>query len=385
MQNKSFDADNYRPQSLCVLRLSALGDCISAFGLVCAMHEEDPNVDLAWVLDERFYSLFVPADLKKSSESENGGKPPFIKLDEHLTLYPVSLKQGVMQARRSLRQALGDKSFDCLFDIQTSLKASLLSTAIDANAKFGFDKERAREGQSFFTNVKVKSPQDPHVISGFLAFARSAGFKCDNPSWDFKLSSGEIAEARKLLEIEDDDESRRSQKIFLISPCASKAFKNWTIEGYVQSALYAQSLGFKVVLLGGPAPLEVETCQKIEAEVSKENRGLILNLCGKTSLRLLLSVVSQGSLLLCPDSGTLHIANALKVPVIGLFAIHDPNRVGPCNFKDLNVSVYEKLARSECKDKTLPWRYRVKNPRAMQEISFEMVKENIDLAAASYL
>ena len=61
--------------SVCILRLTALGDCINAFGIANAIHEDYPEVKIKWIIDSRFSSLFisdgkpivpmVPVEIKK--------------------------------------------------------------------------------------------------------------------------------------------------------------------------------------------------------------------------------------------------------------------------------------------------------------------------------
>ena len=63
--------------------------------------------------------------------------------------------------------------------------------------------------------------------------------------------------------------------------------------------------------------------------ILQENLGdNVINLCGKTSLRELAAVISLSKLVLSPDSAAMHLASSLQVPVISLYAIHDPKRVG---------------------------------------------------------
>ena len=144
---------------------------------------------------------------------------------------------------------------------------------------------------------------------------------------------------------------------------------------------YALEQGFTVGLLGGIGRNESALC----ATIAKELDGKCVNLCGRTTLRELLAVVSIGSLLLAPDSGTMHLASALHTPVIGLFAVHDEKRVGPWNYPDLCVSVYQELARKELHGHNIPWRYRVHDEHAMEHISIEAVKAKFDYAVATYL
>ena len=344
-------------RNICVLRLSALGDCINAYGLICAMKKASENISVSWVIDSRFASLFVDS---------NG--------NELVDLIKADIKnQGILKTFVSLRKRLKHKRYDYLLNIQTSIKASILSLCVKAKTKIGYDKQRSREGQRFFVNKIIDTPQDPHVLSGFLSFAKSIGLDEIKPVWDFCLTKNELTKAEELLNTD--------KKVFCISPASAKSIKNWTVDGYSAIAQYAHEKGFDVVLLGSNAEKEKKLCSDIESKLSFKCN----NLCGKTSLRELCAVVSKSSLVLSPDSACMHLASAQNIPVIGLFAIHNPNRVGAYNFRDIEVSVYEQEASKELKEDNVSWRYRVKNENAMKNISISDVKKAFDLAVSKYI
>lgn len=340
-------------KSLCVLRLSALGDCINAFGLIGALHKKYPEINITWVIDKRFAPLFC---------NEQG--------HDLIPMIRVDFTDSTVKAMLNLRQELKGRNFDYLFNLQTSLKSSLCSLTCKARHKYGYDHERAREGHHLFINHQVPSPQDPHVMAGFLAFAQESGLNIDSPYWDFNLDPYIIDKAKCWV---------NHEKVFALSPCSAKANKNWTVQGYIALAQHAHDQGMQVVLLGGPSSLEKETCEAIEQACP-----FGINLCGKTTLRELAAILSISKLLLAPDSGSMHLASALNTPVIGLFARHNDQRVGPWNFMDLNVSVYPELAAKELKSTNIPWRYRIKQENAMAHISIERVIAAFDAACERY-
>lgn len=345
------------PTSVCLLRLSALGDCINAFGLACALKRQHPQLELLWLIDRRFASLFRRPD--------GSDLIPLLCAD-----FKTS---GTAAAALSVRRALRGRRFDCLLDLQTSLKASVCAFFIQAGVKYGYDRQRGREGQGLFVDKKVPSPTNPHVLAGFMAFAAAAGLGELKPYWDFELAESELAACRELLP---------PGKIFTIAPASAKAAKNWTPKGYAALAAYAQSQGFHTVLAGSADPAELQLC----STVNQLCRGSCLNLCGKTSLRGLAALLKLSNLVLSPDSASMHLASALHTPVIGLFAIHDPRRVGAWNYPELGVSVYARLAAKERgPGRPLPWRYRVRDPNAMQQLDPAAVKAAFDLACRKYL
>lgn len=344
-------------KSVCILRLSALGDCINAFGLANALHESYKDLDVRFVVDKRFSSLFI---------DENG--------NSLIPMETVDIKNsGVLKAGFELYKKLKNIRFDALFNLQTSIKASLLSLFIKARLKYGYDAQRRREGQLLFINRQVKSPDNPHVLAGFLAFAKQAGFEGVQPSWNYRLSNNELEDADRLINCQN-------KKVFAIAPASAKKAKNWTVEGYSKLANYAISKGFHVILLGSNSEYEKSLC----ASINKNTESKCVDLCGKTSLRILAAVISKTSLVLSPDSAAMHLASSQKIPVIGLFAIHNPDRVGAWNYRDLEVSVYRQVAQSELNGKTPGWRYRVHDTNAMQQIQADDVINAFNKACENY-
>ncbi|MDY6323294.1 MAG: glycosyltransferase family 9 protein [Succinivibrio sp.] len=343
-----------KPNSVCALRLSALGDCVNVFGMLGAISREDPRAQLLWILDRRFAPLF------RDSEGT-----------DIIPMLPVDFSGGVFKAFWHIKNQLKGRRFDCLLDLQTSIKASACALAVPAKVKFGYDRERGREGQFLFINRKVPSPANPHVVAGYMAFARAAGYGDLQPKWDFRLSDEELAPYLKLSE---------QDPVFTICPASAKTQKNWNADGYARMADYAVKNGYRVVLAGSPNETEMTLCAQIASRAGCK----CLNLCGQTNLRQLCALLCASSLALCPDSACMHICSAVNTPVIGLFAVHDPRRVGSWKFPDLWVSVYKDLAREECGQGHIPWRYRVRNEHAMDRISTEMVKDAFDYALDHY-
>lgn len=357
---KNATADLTPNSSLCILRLSALGDCINAFGLIGGLKRTYPKLAITWVLDRRFAPLFC--------DEQGNDLVPMIKLD---------FSHGAFHAFTELKKTLAAQSqtFDALLNIQTSIKASLLSLFIPATTKYGYDAQRSREGQCFFINHQVPSPENPHILAGFMAFAEACGYPIIEPYWDFQLDPYILDKARCVI---------GHEKICALCPCSANESKNWTIPNYVELCLHAHNQGMEVVLLGNNKSNELNICQNIAAQCQSHSSHKVLNLCGKTNLRELAGFLSIAKIVIAPDSGSMHLAAALGTPVIGLFARHNEQRVGPWNFMDLNVSVYHKLALKELKGQPIPWRYRVRQRKAMSQISVEQVINTFDRALERY-
>ncbi|MFM4826339.1 glycosyltransferase family 9 protein [Aeromonas bivalvium] len=334
------------PSSICILRLSAIGDCCHTLALVRVIQRAWPETRITWVTGKLEAGLF--ADL------------PGVEV------IPFDKGQG-WRGYRDLWRRLAGRRFDALLHLQAALRASIATLGIRAGVKLGFDRERANDGQWLFTNHKVPSPASPHVLDGFLAFARELGIQDLTPDWQLPISAEHQAWAKEKI---------GGKPTLLICAAASKPFKNWTAAGYAALADHAAARGMQVYLCGGPAKLE----RDLAAEIRRLSRSKPVDLVGQTSLKQLLALIKEASLVLAPDTGPTHMATMVGTPVIGLYAHHNPARTGPYLARDRVVSVYQELIEAETGKPLdqLSWRTRLKDPDAMARLPIARVIARFD-------
>lgn len=332
------------PRCICILRLSAIGDVCNAIAAVQAIYTQWPQTEITWITGKAEAALLGP-------------------LLPQITLIPFDKKQGI-KGMIKIWKTLQGKHFDALLHMQSAIRASLLSVGIKAQYKLGFDSVRSSDFQQCFTNIKVPSPTSKHVLDGFMAFTQTLGLKAQAPQWNLNIPQQDIEWAKKQL----DDKPN-----LIVAPAASKAFKNWTAIGYAGLIEHAIEQGFNVILAGGPGKIEIELGQEIEHHLTHN----VSNLIGKTTLLQLVALEKEAALVLAPDSGPAHIANAVNTPVIGLYAHHNPQRTGPYNWRQYVVSAYEPAIKAQTgkTGEQVSWRTRVKDEHAMQRITLEQVIE----------
>lgn len=324
------------PASICIVRLSAIGDCCHALALVRVILRQWPSTRITWITGKLEASLF--ADL------------PGVEV------ITFDKSQG-WQAYLALWRTLKGRRFDALLHLQAAIRASLLTLRIKAPIKMGFDRQRANDGQWLFTNYRVPSPSSPHVLDGFLAFAQALGVSDLTPDWQLPIAPAQQQWATEKV---------AGKPTLLICAAASKAFKNWTAQGYAAVADHASRQGFQVFLCGGPSASEQQLAQQI-AHLSQHKPT---NLVGQTNLKQLLALIAQAQMVLAPDTGPAHMATIVGTPVIGLYAHHNPARTGPYHCRDYVVSVYQPLIEQQTGKPLaqLPWRTRLTDPNAMAQI-----------------
>lgn len=335
---------------ICILRLSAIGDVCHAVAAVQAIQRHYPEARLTWIIGKIEYSLLK--DLPGVR---------FIVFD----------KSRGKAAFSQLKQDLDDQHFDVLLHMQVALRANLAARLVKAKRKIGYDWQRAKELHTLFTNERIKAQTQAHVLESFFAFAEKIGVPetaKHQLSWDIPVSEADLAFANKHIPA--------GQKTLIIAASASKAERNWTVEGYAAMADYAAEQGFQVVLCGGPAEHEKKLAHTIEKNAATE----ITNLVGQTSLKQLLALLKAASMVIAPDTGPAHMAVTQHTPVIGLYAHSNPKRTGPYLYQDYVVEVYHAslLKQFHKTDHQLPWGTRAKGKKLMQGISIDAVKTQFD-------
>jgi heptosyltransferase I len=334
------------PASVCVIRLSAIGDCCHALPVVRTLQAVWPATKITWIIGNAEYGLLQGADGIE-----------FITFDKR---NPGS---SLLHVRRQLRTRV----FPLLLHMHASMRANLVSMQVRAKRRLGFDRARARDYQWLFTGEKIAAARGQHVMDGLFGFLEHLGIRERALRWDFALGPDDRGPADRL----------RAGKgpVCVISPCTSQRFRNyrnWRAANYAAVARHLADVhGARIVLTGGPTELEM----RYGEEISELLAPRPLNLIGQTTLKQLYGILEVADLLICPDSGPAHMATAAGTPVVGLYATSNRHRTGPYFSQDLVVDAYPEAVRREMGKPVdaLRWGERVRNPDAMDLITVHEV------------
>jgi heptosyltransferase I len=344
------------PESVCILRLSAIGDITHALPVLRTLQHHWPDTSITWIIGKNEHALV----------SEIQGVE-FITFDK-------SLGFG---AYREIRRKLADRRFDVLLHMQVSLRASMTSLLVKADVKLGFDRERAKDMQWLFTNEKI-TPESTrqHVVDSFLEFPRRLGLE-SVLAWDLPVSAKAVASVKHLIS---------GSGFLVINPCAvakSRNWRNWTAEGYAEVADYAaEHHDMTVLLTGGPSTDERNMADTIVTICSHKP----LNLVGMTTLQELAALLQLSKVVIAPDTGPAHIASAVGTPVIGLYAATNPQRAGPYRYQELVINKYPEALEKyyETNVENAPWGKRIRNDACMALIESADVTAMLDRALENY-
>lgn len=336
------------PKSLCIFRLSAIGDVTHILPVIHTLQKVWPETRISWIIGRLEYEL-----VKSLAGVE------FIIFD----------KSRGWKSWLDLRRQLKGRRFDILLMMQAALRASLASLLISAPVKLGYDRQRAVDYQWLFSNQAIRGDNRVHVLDGLFQFLEAIGIDQKIYNWDLAIDDADQHYA---------DSVGGDSPYVVINPCSSQRknnWRNWSIENYARVADYLHGKGFQVLLTGSPALNEIRFCESI-VDLCDSNP---YNCAGETTLGRLLALIKGARFLIAPDTGPAHMATIVDTPVIGLFASSNPNRTGPYKSLDILIDRYpEALQRFNHKSITQAnWGERVRNPGVMDFIAVEQVTQRI--------
>ena len=275
---------------------------------------------------------------------------------------------GIKAYSSALKQVT--EKFDVLLHMQLSLRANILAAMVKADLKIGYPKHYSRELHQWTINRSIEPPAGRHVTDFFMQFSEAVGVSGAKPNWCLPVPT-ECAQWA-------DAKVAGHRRSLLIAPAASNPERNWLPERYAAIADYAHKTGFLVMLSTGPAPKEIALANEIAATANAP----IMNLAGTTSVQQLVALCGAVDIVIGPDSGTLHIANAQGATVIGLYAHSNPARTGPYHHQDLVVDAYSRLLSQQTgRDASaVPWGTRLKGSDLMASISIDEVINKLETA-----
>ena len=285
-------------QRLLVVKTSSLGDVIHALPIVQAIKEAAPHLTLGWVVRRRCADILT-------------GNPVI----DHLYVLPdkPSLRE-LLQLRRELRSA----HYDIALDMQGLSLSGLVTRLSGAPTRVGWN--RNREGNALFlTHPLVPGKaKNAHEIDLLYGFADALCVRVPHPEFTPQpyLAAENAAKAEDWL-------SALPRPRVALNVGASRAYKRWPLQNWIDTAQALTQSGRSVVFVGDKT--DAETVAQITPHLSAK----FIDLSGKTSLRELASVLAACDLLVSGDSGPMHLAVAVGTPTVAIFGATNPARHGP--------------------------------------------------------
>jgi heptosyltransferase-1 len=302
-------------ERLLIVRLGAMGDVLHALPVAAALRHAFPQAVIGWAIEERWAELLCARDADRTAP-----RSPLKPLVD--VIHPVNTRawraapfsdETWQEAVVSLRD-LRAMQYEAALDVQGLLKSAAIAQWSDAPRRIGFARPKERAAALFYTTA-VES-RGKHVIEWNLALA-SAVTGDKTAAARFELPQDPAVERWR-----DDELRRRGVKdLVMLSPGAGWGAKLWPAERYGEVARALADDGLQSLVNHGPGE---ETLARQVVDASGGAAQAIA-----CSLGELAALLRRARLVVASDSGPMHLAAALKVPVVALFGPTDPERNGP--------------------------------------------------------
>lgn len=302
-----------RPRILLV-RLSAIGDVVNTLPALGALRQRFPHAYLGWLVEDKARSvleghpflddLFVFERARLLREARNPAGIPAAICD-------------IARLGRRLRRA----RFDLLLDFHGNLKSGLLGSLAGAATRVGYDHKNSREGNFFFNRRRVKLADSRiHRVQKHLALLEAVGIRRKAFPYVLPVPQDARAVARAFLEKICPE---RPYAVLHPGTSAFGAHKRWpsTFFGRLARRLVREA-GLQVMVTSGPG--EVDLAREVAL-----NSGESVGLPETRSLLQLAAILEGAKVFVSADTGPMHLAAALRVPVVALFGPKDPIVYGP--------------------------------------------------------
>ena len=335
--------------NILIVKLSAIGDVIHTLPALSALRRRYPDADITWVVEE------AAADLIQ-------GHPD---LDRVIVSRRKRWMDDLLNRRgglawREMRQFFGElrsRRYDLVIDFHGLFKSAAIVWLSGGGRKLGYDSMQELSG--LFYNEKIPEDMSRHAVDRYLDFVRYLGADPVAPEFVISVDRENRTRAGNLLK----ESGIGSGKGFVaVSPQALWETKLWEDEKFARLCdRIVRGLDRPVVLTGSDA----EAVARIRSHMTAH----CVSLAGRTTLRDLACVFQEAALLVTTDSGPMHLAAAVRTPVVALFGPTDPGRTGP--YGDGHVVLRREMACSPCFAKTC------ETKRCMREITVEEVYEAV--------
>jgi heptosyltransferase I len=302
-------------ERLLIVRLSAMGDVIHTLPAAFALREAFPRAMIGWLIEERWAEL-----LCAPSASRRGPRSPRRPLVDWVhtisltgwkhSFFTLATAQKIATVWNDVRAA----RYDMAIDLQGAMRSAVLARWSGAPVIYGAAEPRESPASMWYTRRAIATGS--HVIEQNLSVAAAAAQK-QLPIPAIEFPQDPQAEARIGRQLADAGIA----KFAILNPGAGWGAKRWPAERYGLVAGKLASRGIRAILNFGPGE------EDLARQAESASKGAALPM--KCSITELIALTRRASLFVGGDTGPMHLAAALGIPVVAIFGPTDPARNGP--------------------------------------------------------
>jgi lipopolysaccharide heptosyltransferase II len=255
-----------------IIRLSSIGDILLTTPLIRSIKKKNPALQIDFVLKEEFFELML----------NNPYLTNIYKYTKH------SFEKQI------LINSLISNDYNLVIDLQNNLRSREITRPLHCRI-FRFKKNSINK--FLLVHFKINKLKDAPQIP--VRYAETADVELDSEGLDFFTAS------------EPDKKLKACEKYIGLCPGSKHFTKRWPKEYFIELGKRLEFIGYKIVLFGGLE--EVELCFEMEKQFTNA-----INLCNN-SISQVASDMKMCRAIYSNDSGLMHLASAVKIPVISFF------------------------------------------------------------------
>lgn len=268
-----------------ILRLSSIGDIILCSAFIRQIYKTFPNSQIDFVVKDQFKEL--------------------VKYNPHLNnIYCIDANEGIKQLFK-IRKILKNNNYTYVFDLHNNFRTRILLSGLFRHKKSKIKKSKIKRAMlvlfkwNLYKNMKS-------IPMRYLDVGKKVGIKDDKQGleiyWDKKIEETLQNKYHDFI----------NNEFIILAPGAGFYTKKWPIEYFIKIVeILINERKDKIIILGGPADIDDGRKLKISDRV--------IDLTGRLSLLESAIVLKYAKAVLSNDSGLMHIATAVKTPVVAIF------------------------------------------------------------------
>ena len=303
-----------------IVRLGALGDILHALPAVAAIRAALPDATIGWLVEDNWSDLLC-VDGKYSSDVLSPQKPLVNAIH---TVNTRRWRRHILESRtiheiRGSMQRLRAAEYDVAVDFQGNVKSAICATTSGAKRVAGFIDPREGAARLFYTEKFSRSGE--HVIEQNLALATQA-LASILGGRELNLIAPPLPCQPAAERWAEEELARLGVATFaMVTPGAGWGGKQWPPERLGEVARELARHNLRTLVNTGPGEAA------IAATVVDASGGSATAI--SCSIAQLIALTRRARIFIGGDTGPLHVAAALRIPVVGLFGPTDPARTGP--------------------------------------------------------
>jgi lipopolysaccharide heptosyltransferase II len=325
-ENEKADLTSITPRKILIIRTDSLGDVVLATPFFRAVKQKYPRARISVLIRAGFKEVLVDNphvdqvithDVPWNKERAAWPAKLRILFSAETLGYPVKLFRIVRRLR--------SQGFDLGIDLNGDWR-NILFFLVAAGARYRLSFNRT--GGEYFLTDFAEYDVTKNQLENNMSLLRKLGIGKAETRMEIFVSPAVQKEAEELLK---RNGIRNGERLVLLHP-GGKRIQRWPAENFaLLGKRLAEEFDFKLVLTGTRSDLALMTNMRSVLD------GQAVSLIGKTSIRQLAALLARDVLLICNDTGVMHIASAMNCDTLAIFGPTNPRA-----FAHPNIEVIQK-------------------------------------------